>query len=98
MTPSAKLNATGHWLVAELADYNFTIKYRPGKSNVDADVLSSMSLDMDKYARECTEEVPKDILEATLQAVREQARGTIPWVTATSPDMTTPEPTLKDLN
>ena len=80
---SGKLNATEHRWVAELADYNFTIKYRPGKSNVDADMLSTIPLDMDQY-------VPKDVLEATLEAVREQARGTIPWVTAISADMTTP--------
>ena len=48
---SAKLNATGHRWVAELADYNFTIKYRTGKSNVDADILSRMPLDMDEYVR-----------------------------------------------
>ena len=28
---SVKLNATGHRWVAELSDFNFTIKYRPGK-------------------------------------------------------------------
>ncbi|XP_035664236.1 uncharacterized protein LOC118407810 [Branchiostoma floridae] len=37
---TAKLNATGHRWVAELVDYNFSIKYRPGKANADADVLS----------------------------------------------------------
>ena len=47
---------------------------------------------------DCTEEVPKDVLEATVEAVREQAKGTIPWVTAIAADLTTPEPTLKDLN
>ena len=30
---TAKLNLTMHRLVAELADYNFSIKYRPGKVN-----------------------------------------------------------------
>ena len=37
---SAKLNATGLRWVNELADFNFTIKYRPGKVNTDADTLS----------------------------------------------------------
>ncbi|KAL9967048.1 hypothetical protein ACROYT_G025206 [Oculina patagonica] len=95
---SAKLNATGHRWVAELADYNFTIKYRPGKTNVDADVLSRIPLDIDKYMRDCTEEIPKDVLAATVEAVREQAKGAIPWVMAIAADMTTPELTLKDLN
>ena len=34
---SAKLNAGGMRCVNELADYNFSIKYRPGKENIDAD-------------------------------------------------------------
>ena len=60
--------------------------------------VTRMHLDMDQYVRECTEEVPKDVLKATVEAVREQVRGTFPWVTAISADMTTPETTLKDLN
>lgn len=95
---SAKLNATGHRWVAELADYNFTIKYRPGKMNIDADVLSRMPLDIHKYMRDCTEEVPRDVMDATLDVVREQAKGTIPWITAIGADIRTHEPTLKDLN
>ena len=47
---SAKLSAVGHWWVAELADFNFDIKYRPGKSNIDADMLSRLPLDpMNKW-------------------------------------------------
>ena len=34
---SAKLNATGYRWVAELANFNFDIKYRPGHTNKDAD-------------------------------------------------------------
>ena len=37
---TAKLDATGHRWVAALAAYNFTLNYRPGKTNIDADVLS----------------------------------------------------------
>ena len=37
---TAKLNATGFRWVAELANYQFTIRYRPGKLNGDADGLS----------------------------------------------------------
>ena len=37
---TAKLNATGHRWLAALANFDFTIRYRPGKSNVDADRLS----------------------------------------------------------
>ena len=37
---SAKLNATGLRWVADLSNYQFTIRYRPGKLNGDADGLS----------------------------------------------------------
>ena len=37
---SAKLNATGMRWVNELSEYDFTLKYRPGKSAADADGLS----------------------------------------------------------
>ena len=37
---SAKLNAAGLRWVAQLADYQFDIRYRPGKLNIDADYLS----------------------------------------------------------
>lgn len=36
----AKLDATSQRCVASLADYDFTITYRSGKLNVDADILS----------------------------------------------------------
>ena len=37
---SAKLDATGHRWLAALNTYNFTLKYKSGKSNSDADGLS----------------------------------------------------------
>lgn len=37
---SARLNATGHRWLAALATYDFNIQYRPGRHNIDADVLS----------------------------------------------------------
>ena len=50
---SAKLNATGLRWVNELADFNFTIKYRPGKVNTDADTLSRIP-DFESYMGTCT--------------------------------------------
>lgn len=37
---SAKLNATGHRWLEALATYDFDIQYRPGRHNIDADLLS----------------------------------------------------------
>ncbi len=54
---SAKLNATGLRWVGELSDFNFEIKYRPGKLNIDADTLSRMPYNMEEYIRECTQGV-----------------------------------------
>ena len=55
---TAKLNAVGMRWINELADYNFTIKYRPGKENVDADSLSRRPMDITEYRNECSEVVP----------------------------------------
>jgi hypothetical protein len=46
---SAKLNATGLSWLGELADFNFTIKYLPGKVNTDADALSRLLPNVDSY-------------------------------------------------
>ena len=42
---TAKLDATGHRWVANLANYNFRLHYRTGKSNVEADALSRIPWD-----------------------------------------------------
>ena len=69
---SAKLNTTGLRWVAELADYNFTIKYHLGDTKIiiDADYLSRITLDMNTYMGTCTEELSPDVLRATIEVVR----------------------------
>ena len=39
---TAKLDVTGQWWIASLANYNFKIFYRSGKLNVEADALSCL--------------------------------------------------------
>ncbi|CAB4040754.1 Hypothetical predicted protein [Paramuricea clavata] len=83
---SAKLNATGLRWIGELADYNFNIRYRPGKANVDADTLSRMSLDMDLYMTSCTEETTQQVLQATISGVQIQEKA--PWVSTPTDEPT----------
>ncbi|KAL3969298.1 transcription factor SOX7/8/10/18 (SOX group E/F) [Sarotherodon galilaeus] len=71
---TAKLNATGHRWVAELASYNFTIRYRPGKTNADADGLSRMPLDIDSYMKSCTAEVGQEAISASMESVTVEER------------------------
>ena len=54
---TAKLNATGLRWVADLAEFNFSIKYRPGKENVDADCLSRRPMEISELMKSCTESV-----------------------------------------
>lgn len=89
---TAKLNATGCRWVAELADFHFTVKYRPGKENVDADSLSRMPLDIETFMRECSEEMPYNVIGAAMQAVENQDESSVSWsmgVSATSATVTT---------
>ena len=53
---SANLNATGLRWINELADFNFTIRYRPGRVNTDTDSLSRIP-DFESYMGKCTEEM-----------------------------------------
>ncbi len=62
---SAKLNATGHRWLAALATYNFSLKYKPGRHNIDADILSRYPWEPTK----CSEwkEIPNSAVRAICQ-------------------------------
>ena len=47
---AAKLNAKGMRCVSELADFNFKVKYRAGKSSPDCNYLSRNRVE-DKYLK-----------------------------------------------
>ena len=81
---TAKLNSTGYRWIASLADFEFTIKYRPGKANVDADFFSRMPTNIEKYMEECTQETSQMDFAATLSAVTARHQGNVNWVHAVS--------------
>ena len=60
---SAKLDATGHRWVAALANYNFSLHYRSGKLNKDADSLSRLCEGNDRE-----EVVYPDVLNAIMHS------------------------------
>ncbi len=79
---TAKLNAVGHQWVGELSDFQFDIKYRPGKVNIDADTLSRLPLDIEVYESECTEELPMGAIQAAWEGSHVSARKDVAWVAA----------------
>ena len=60
---AAKLDATGQRWVARLADYNFNLHYKSGKSNIDADALSRIPW-VRRYDKIIDESAMKAIISA----------------------------------
>lgn len=68
--------------MSELADFNITLKYRPGKTNTDADFLSRTPVSMDSYMSECTERCSPEVLSAIFNAVETQKQHDVDWISA----------------
>ena len=96
---SAKLSAVGHRWVAELADFNFCLRHRPGKTNIDADILSCLPIDPLEYMDSCTAGMDKKAIDATIQGLTHQRAEDIPWLTAVSANISIAdqEPIVSDL-
>ena len=77
---STKLNANGQRWVSELSEFHFTIKYRPGVTNKDADCLSRMPLDINQYQLLCTKEIDPDSFRALVAGVAVQGQGDETWL------------------
>lgn len=80
---TTKLNSTGHRWVAQLADFNFSIKYHPGKSNADADGLSRMPVDIDQFMEQCTGGVSQEVISASFQGLLVGKDTPLSWATTT---------------
>ena len=81
---TAKLNATSHRWVAELADYNFKLHYHPGKASTDVDFLSRLPHDIVSLMSECSEETSLESVKATILAASAMYQQDFPWITALS--------------
>ena len=79
---TAKLNATGLRWVGELSDFNFEIKYRPGKVNIDGDTLSRIPEDFQKYMESCTQTVSNEEFTAAVSHIRSIDNGNAVWITS----------------
>jgi len=94
---TAKLDATGHRWVSELSNFDFCIKYRPGRQNKDADALSRLpnncsdtSLLSDDIVSACIQmaEFPVDAFVETTcfsQALASEAAAPVFGVQSLSP-------------
>ena len=59
--------------VAELADFNFSIKYRPGKMNKDADGLSRNPVSIEESEKWCTKEINTENVKILMTSPKEIA-------------------------
>lgn len=79
---SAKLNAVGHRWVGELADFHFDIRYRPGKKNADADMLSRHPTKLPQQIDDFTEGMSSEVVSAVWQGSKAAYSNDVPWVAA----------------
>ena len=77
---SAKLNATTMRWIAELEDYHFTIKYKPGKECSDADYLSRNSMNFEEYMNDCKEEVNPNVMSALMEGIENEEDKVICYI------------------
>lgn len=74
---TAKLNAVGHCWVGQLADFNFEIRYKPGKLNIDADTLSHCPLNINTYMGQCSERLSEEAVCAAWEGSRTAQHGEV---------------------
>ena len=85
---TAKLNATSLRWVGELADFRFQVKYRPGKSNSDADTLSRIPLNIGDYMTTCCEGSSLEVIQAAICSAQFQSQDDFPSLTALTDSIT----------
>ena len=69
-------------------DFRFEAKYRPGKSNNDADTLSRQPLNIEDYIRSCRHQSSPEVVQATICSAQLQGEGHLPWLTSLTDSVT----------
>lgn len=75
-----KLDVTRLRWVGELSDFQFTVKYKPGSLNRDADGLSRMPIDFSSFMLSCTEESDPTEIQALVQMVKMRDYGKLSFL------------------
>lgn len=73
---TAKVGTTGHWWLAALSDFQFSLKYRPGVGNRDADAHSRRPHSI-KAGPKSWVHLPFERVQAVCQGVEYKDRGAI---------------------
>lgn len=75
-----KLDVTRLRWVGELSDFQFTLKYKPGSLNRDADGLSRMPTNFSSFMLSCTEESDPTEIQALVQMIIMRDYGKLPFL------------------
>lgn len=65
--------------MSELSEFNFSVRYRPGIINRDADCLSRSPLDIERYVADCTEQLSQNAFRAIMSGLRVQSTNNEAW-------------------
>ncbi|MCG7878261.1 MAG: DDE-type integrase/transposase/recombinase [Candidatus Thiodiazotropha taylori] len=79
----AKLDATGYRWLSSLAPYDFNIIYRPGRCNVDADILSRYPGNLEENEAEITSDTVKVVCGAIVTPSLEAVHMSVDVLEAT---------------
>jgi transposase InsO family protein len=79
--------------VGELADFKFDVKYRLGRVNTDADSLSRIPADFEKFMDSCSHTVTNQEFNAAVSQICSISCGESVWITALTahPDALEPD-------
>ena len=68
--------------MAEPADFQFYIKYRPGKANDDAAALFRMQRDMDSFEDQCRGVTPQETIRSYVNMMESRLKGDVTWISS----------------